>query len=221
MLGLRVTRTTREKGVQQLLWTLRTLPIGYPKISTVSSPGDQPSSASFSIWLQQGLASIATQSWTHSFVIEMSLDQCPCLYLTWEMIRNGKKTIDALACPPLEVQVQSHPNLSPLVSSDLRSYTLFLPDAVSLLLTSPLIPFYSNLTVVLQMFGCPSASLNADKDALGHQPFPDVPQWHAGPIFHGLLASREAFPHSGLLNMLPADFLQDPPSEDLEISYPH
>lgn len=100
--------------------------------------------------------------------------------------------LDAFACPHLEDEVQSHPDMFLLVSSILGSYTLFLPHAVFLHLTSPLKPLYSNLTVVLQPAGCLSASLQADKDALGYQPS-GIPQWHANPIFHVLLALREAF----------------------------
>lgn len=100
--------------------------------------------------------------------------------------------LDAFACPHLEDEVQSHPDMFPLVLSIWGPYTLSLPHAVFLHLTSPLKPLYSNLTVVLQPSGCFSASLQADKDVLGYQPS-GIPQWHADSIFHGLLALREAF----------------------------
>lgn len=49
--------------------------------------------------------------------------------------------LDALACPHLEDQGQSHPDLFSLMSSILGPYTLFFPHAVFLDLTSPFKPF--------------------------------------------------------------------------------
>jgi hypothetical protein len=116
---------------------------GNAKISTESSPRDQPHST----------APRPRHHQPHSQCDpSKALPPIPPragLTALWSPFGSEWNVLDALACPHLEDQVQSYPDMVSLVWSILGPYTLFLPHAVFLHLTSPLKVFDSNLTLVL------------------------------------------------------------------------